>query len=129
MLDIIPWDLVVRAVGLLAAFLLGVISKYPACATDFDAVAIRHVLTPATEPDDWGNDVYIVSVAYQPGGRQQTLVLVDTDSDIDSGDHADGPTRHRLTAYVEDVVDNASVQNIQHVQAYQIDPDIELTDS
>lgn len=84
------------------------------------------ILVPADNPDDWGHDVYVVTVQYD-AGRRQTLVLVDTDSDIDDhGDHADGPTPYRLKAYVEDTIDNATVTDVDHVQAYQVDDDVRI---
>jgi len=122
-------DPIAATLAILLAITLGVFAAY-ATTRPGTEVPIRYVLTPADDPDDWGHDVYITTVAYQPSGRQQTLVLVDTNSDThtDTGSHADGPTPTRLKAYVEDVVDNATVHNIQHVQAYQIDPDINMDD-
>jgi len=123
-------DPITAALGVMLGVTLGVFAAYATTRPDTE-VHIRHVLTPADDPDDpddWGHDVYITTVAYQPSGRRQTLVLVDTNSDTDTGSHTDGPTPTRLKAYVEDVVDNATVHNIQHVQAYQIDPDINIDD-
>lgn len=120
----IPADVVA---GLLAAvFVLGVaFDRWVLPKQERADTAVRHVLTPASDPDDWGHDVYVVTVRYA-GGRQQTLVLVDTDSAIDDGPHADGPTTWELDAYVEDVIDDATIQDLQHVQAYQVDPDIDI---
>jgi hypothetical protein len=121
-------DPIAATLAILLAITLGVFAAYATTRPDTE-IHIRHVLTPPDDPGDWGHDVYIATVAYQPSGRRQTLVLVDTNSDTTIGSHTDGPTPTRLKAYVEDVVDDATVHNIQHVQAYQINPDIDIDDS